>query len=182
MIDYSELCKHAPNTYSMPSGFIINFCKNLPESSMHNYSLEELNSNSKKFLILNHRKKILGEQFIETLHQSALLENHKLSELVRIKNKVHCDIDEHIEKAAITIQRFIRGWRDRLKYDQQIIERSRRVTMKLLLEMTQQITSSSYKGRILNKAAMQVQRIFKGWNYRKHNKTALLKMKTDTKR
>lgn len=179
MKKYELLYRLTPNNFNFSSEFTLKTCSNSPQHSMFKATLKTSKNKSEKLALAKSKKRVLGENFIKSLIYKLACEKNKLEILIEIKSVFYTNIDKKFENFSVFIQKNIKGWLTRLRYEKIIIENSRRITNNLLKDLTDTVKKIYYIGKVINIAANKIQTEFKNSKFKTTQKNVLRRMKTN---
>lgn len=182
MIDYGKLRHLNPQTFNVKSKFTSSTCKTSPIASRNKLLKKKILPTDKKFLLLNHKKKIIGEEIIKNLHCAMSSEQKKLRNLKELSVIHEKKIDFIFEKAALMIQKSSRSWIERHKSENLFIEFHQKISEKMIQDLEEDLKKKFYSGKLPRIAAVMIQSVYRGWLFRKKQEEKILLQKVREKR
>ena len=162
MTEHILLYGLSPSNFNKSLKFPSKTCRNSPVNSMEKFTLQQKSSKSKKLVLISLKNKTLGEKFIKYVYYIHLEENCKIKNLYDLKIFHDLKIQKLFHQSSIIIQRIVKGWLIRKKYEEILIEVRRRVTNKLISEMDTEIQEKFYLGNRIHFAIIKIQSVYKG--------------------
>lgn len=173
-MDFKLLYKKPPQVFNLAFNFTTHSGRTTPIASMKNLTMKSEEKRAKKYFLAYKKKLCLAGDYLSGIYLKNLQELVKLYKLKSIGLEGIEKIRKFLDKKAVMIQKVVRGFLIRMKYEEVLIGIHKKFTGGLISELGEFAEQCYYAGRVFMKAVTKVQSTVRAWNYSKKNKESII--------
>lgn len=176
-MDFKVLFKNSPQNFNLSFNFTSMSGRTTPDASMKNQSLKTSERIKKKIFLAYKKKMCLAHDFLDQLYSRNMEEVIRLQKLKKMGMIYLLNIENLLGAKAVLIQKMVKGFLARRKYEGILIDLHRKYTCGLIEDLEQYAERTFYIGKVILKAVIKIQSVVRTWNYLRKNKNYLLQAK-----